>query len=155
MASANADDSDLTRTAAIVVLVFLWSSSPSSLAQQISDVHEHLQNPTAASDSEAKIARAKIDIRAIGTALDLYRLDNLRYPTTTEGLRALVQPPTDPAALSRWHRGGYLRVLPKDPWGHDYQYAYPSTHGQPFDLYSLGPSDDGNKMIKNWLTPSN
>jgi general secretion pathway protein G len=104
------------------------------------------------SDPGAKIALAKTDIRAIATALDLYRVDYLRYPTAAEGLRALVERATNPAALLLWHKGGYLRTLPKDPRGHDYQYAYPSTHGEVFDLYSLGPSGDGDKPITNWKT---
>jgi general secretion pathway protein G len=89
-------------------------------------------------------------MRAIATALDLYRLDYLRYPTTEEGPKALVERPTDPAALRHWHKGGYLRILPKGPWGHEYRYAYPGTHGVLYDLYSLGPSGDAKKVIGDW-----
>jgi type II secretion system protein G len=100
----------------------------------------------ASPDSESMVARANIDIRTIATALALYQVDYLRYPTTAEGLRVLVETPTDPAALQHWHKGGYLRTLPKDPWGHDYQYAYPGAHGELFDLYSLGPTGRDSRL---------
>jgi type II secretion system protein G len=128
-------------------------SSSSYLAQQISNVHQHLGNTSAAPDTQRMIVRAEADIRNIETALDLYRLDNERYPTTAEGLRALVERPTDPA-LRHWRQGGYAQGVLKDPWSNDYQYVYPSTHRKLYDLYSLGPSGDGNAVIGNWaLTP--
>jgi general secretion pathway protein G len=96
------------------------------------------------------IALAKTDMRTIAIGLDMYRLDNLRYPTTAEGLKALVERPTDPVALSHWHPGGYLRALPKDPWGHDCQYARPSTHGGDYDLWSLGPPGANKAIITTW-----
>lgn len=84
---------------------------------------------------EARIAKAKTDIRAIEQALNLYRLDNGSYPTTDEGLEALVKPPT--AAGSNYKSGGYLPRVPKDPWGRPYQYLNPGING-PIDIYTLG-----------------
>ena len=128
-------------------------SSPSYLAQQISNVHKHLEYTSAAPDPGVMVARAKADVRSIETALDLYRLDNGRYPTTAEGLTALVERPANPA-LHRLRQRGYVQGVLKDPWSNDYQYVYPSTHGKQYDLYSLGPSGDGKTVIGNWaLTP--
>jgi general secretion pathway protein G len=86
---------------------------------------------------QARIAKAKQDIQAIETALTMFRLDNSRYPTTDQGLRALVQQPTDPA-IRNWRPGGYVKKASKDPWENDYQYIYPGTHGTEYDLFSLG-----------------
>jgi general secretion pathway protein G len=87
---------------------------------------------------EARVAKARQDIRAIQTALIEFRLDNFRYPTTDQGLKALVQQPSDPT-IKNWRQGGYLEQGSlKDPWGNDYQYVYPGTHGQEYDLYSFG-----------------
>jgi general secretion pathway protein G len=128
-------------------------NSPSYLAQQISNVHQHLGNTSAAPDPELMVARAKADMRSIETALDLYRLDNGKYPTTAEGLTALAERPADPA-LHHLRQRGYVQGVLKDPWSNDYQYVYPSTHGKQYDLYSLGPSGDGKTVIGNWaLTP--
>lgn len=86
---------------------------------------------------EARVVKAQQDLRAIGAALDLYKLDNFSYPTTAMGLDALV---TKPAALppgANWRDGGYLAKLPTDPWGAEYQYLSPGQHGE-YDLYTLG-----------------
>jgi general secretion pathway protein G len=85
---------------------------------------------------DARVAKAKQDIQAMESALTLYKLDNFRYPSTEQGLNALVQKPADPD-IRNWKEGGYLKRLNKDPWGHDYQYAYPGSQGE-FDLYSFG-----------------
>jgi general secretion pathway protein G len=103
---------------------------------------------------DAKITRAHSDILAIESGLTLYKLDNFRYPTTEQGLRALVEKPADPN-VRNWKTGGYLKRLNKDPWGNDYQYASPGTHGQEVDVYSLGadgqPGGEGvNADIGNW-----
>jgi len=101
---------------------------------------------------QAKTAVAKTDINAnISVALDLYELDNGRYPTTEQGLAALAVKPSDFAEGSNWN-GPYLKKEPKDPWGKSYQYKYPATHeGKDYDLYSLGldgiESDDD---VANW-----
>lgn len=86
---------------------------------------------------EARVVKAEQDIRAISAALDLYKLDNLRYPTTDQGIDALVRRPDDLPAGARWKDGGYLASVPVDPWGQPYLFLQPGQHG-PFDLYSLG-----------------
>jgi general secretion pathway protein G len=104
---------------------------------------------------EARVGKAKADLQAIETALTMFRLDNFKYPTTDQGLKALVQQPTDPS-IKNWRVGGYLaRGSSKDPWGNDYQYALPGTHGREYDLFSLGadgaPGGEGlNADIGNW-----
>jgi general secretion pathway protein G len=85
---------------------------------------------------DARVAKAKQDIQAMESALTLYKLDNFRFPSTEQGLSALVQKPADPD-IRNWKEGGYLKRLNKDPWGHDYQYAYPGAQGE-FDLFSFG-----------------
>lgn len=87
---------------------------------------------------DARIAKARQDLQNLETALTLFKLDNFRYPTTEQGLNALVQKPADPS-IRNWRPEGYLqkRVVPKDPWGNDYQYVYPGTTGE-YDLYSFG-----------------
>lgn len=82
----------------------------------------------------ARVAKAKSDIGAIESALSLYRLDNHRYPTTDEGLEALVHKPDNAPA---WKEGGYLDRLPMDPWGKPYQYLSPGVHGA-IDIFSFG-----------------
>lgn len=86
---------------------------------------------------EARIVAAKQDIAAIRQALNLYRLDNLRYPTTEQGLQALVEKPTAGPIPANWKAGGYLERLPKDPWGASYQYLNPGVRGE-VDIFSLG-----------------
>ncbi len=89
---------------------------------------------------DAKVAKAKSDIQALETALTMFRLDNSKYPTTEQGLAALVTQPTDPS-IRHWRPGGYVPHLSKDPWGFEYHYDNPGTHGKEFDLYSLGADD--------------
>ena len=89
----------------------------------------------------ARISAAEADINAnLATALELYELDNGQFPTTQQGLQALVQEPTIPPLARRW-QGPYIRGgLPADPWGSPYQYAHPSQHGlMDYDLWSYGP----------------
>ena len=76
---------------------------------------------------EARMVKAQQDIRAIAAALDLYRLDNFKYPTTDQGLEALVARPIDLAEGAKWREGGYLAKLPKDPWGNPYCHDLPSS----------------------------
>ena len=99
----------------------------------------------------ARITKAKQDIRVLESALNLYKLDNHDYPSTDEGLEVLVQKPSN---APQWKEGGYVERIPKDPWGHDYQYLYPGTQGT-IDIYSLGrdgqPGGDGvDADIGNW-----
>jgi len=86
---------------------------------------------------DANVTKVKQDIRALETALNLYRMDNFRYPTTEQGLEALVKQPADPN-IRNWKQGGYVRSLQKDPWGNDYAYISPGTRGGDYDLYTLG-----------------
>lgn len=99
----------------------------------------------------ARIAKAQADIRALESALNLYKLDNHDYPSTDEGLEALTDKPADAPS---WKEGGYIDRLPKDPWGRDYQYLNPGVHGA-IDVFSLGadgqPGGEGvNADIGNW-----
>jgi general secretion pathway protein G len=86
---------------------------------------------------EARVTKARNDLRLYESALDLYRMDNFRYPTTDQGLEALVKKPSDPN-IKNWRPDGYVKQLVKDPWGHEYVYVAPGTSGAPYDLYSLG-----------------
>ncbi|MGE5094185.1 MAG: type II secretion system major pseudopilin GspG [Betaproteobacteria bacterium] len=86
---------------------------------------------------EAKRVAAKADVSAIVQALKLYRLDNGFYPSTDQGLLALVQRPAANPVPPNWKQGGYLERLPRDPWGSDYQYLNPGVHGE-IDVFSLG-----------------
>jgi len=86
---------------------------------------------------EARVIAAQQDVAAILQALKLYRLDNLRYPTTEQGLAALVARPTIAPVPPNWKAGGYLERLPKDPWGNAYQYLNPGVRGE-IDVFSFG-----------------
>ena len=86
---------------------------------------------------KARVTRAQSDIRAIETALDLYRLDNFKYPTTEQGLQALVKQPVDPT-ITNYRAGGYLKAVPKDPWNNYYQYVSPGADGRDYDITSYG-----------------
>lgn len=86
---------------------------------------------------DARISKAKQDIRALETALTLYRLDNSRFPTTEQGLAALREKPTIEPIPSGWKEGGYVDRVNKDPWKNDYIYVSPGQNG-PYDLYTLG-----------------
>jgi general secretion pathway protein G len=102
----------------------------------------------------ARITKAKQDIRALESALNLYKLDNFNYPSTDQGLEALAKKPSGTPEPRNWKQGGYIDRMPKDPWGNDYQYMQPGVHGD-VDLFSLGadgrPGGDGiNADIGNW-----
>lgn len=96
---------------------------------------------------DARRTRVVTELKNIESALALYKLDNGTYPTTEQGLQALVEKPTVGQIPPNWKEGGYLSKVPVDPWGHPYVYAYPGTQGE-YDLYSLGadgqPGGDGN-----------
>ena len=103
---------------------------------------------------EARVVRAQQDLRAVAAALDLYKLDNLTYPSTEQGLDALVLKPTGLPTGARYKEDGYIESVPKDPWGGDYQFLYPGQHNT-FDVYSNGadgiPGGEGfNADIGNW-----
>ncbi len=103
--------------------------------------------------SRANTETARQQVERLRATLDMFRLDVGRYPTTQEGLAALVQ---RPSGMNRWN-GPYLDKgnLPKDPWGRDYQYRSPGENGRPFDLFTLGadnaPGGDGeNTDVTSW-----
>ncbi|WP_018168303.1 type II secretion system major pseudopilin GspG [Thioalkalivibrio sp. ALMg9] len=86
---------------------------------------------------DARITKVKQDIRTLESALNLYRLDNFRYPTTDQGLDALVERPRSGPEAPQYRQGGYMDRLPSDPWGNPYQYLHPGRHGD-FDVFSYG-----------------
>ena len=103
---------------------------------------------------EARVVAAKQDIASLAQALKLYRLDNKRYPTTEQGLQALVTRPTQTPVPDNWKGGGYVERLPLDPWGKAYQYLSPGLHGE-IDIFSYGadgaPGGEGlDADIGNW-----
>lgn len=103
---------------------------------------------------EARVTAAKSDIKAIGNALNLYRLDNFNYPSTDQGLEALVSKPAGFPEAKNWNPEGYLQKTPQDPWGNEYLYVSPGTNG-PYDLYSYGADgkeggEDQDQDILSW-----
>ena len=103
---------------------------------------------------DARILAAKQDIATLMQALKLYRLDNQRYPTTEQGLQALIARPTNGPQPANWKTGGYIDRLNKDPWGNPYQYASPGTRSE-VDIFSYGadgqPGGSGNDAdIGSW-----
>jgi general secretion pathway protein G len=103
---------------------------------------------------EARVQKAQADFKAIETALKIYRLDNYVYPTTEQGLEALVEASTMSPEPRNFKEGGYLSELPIDPWGRQYLYLSPGEHGE-IDIYSLGADglsggEDQAADIGNW-----
>lgn len=98
---------------------------------------------------QARVVAAKNDIRAIMSALKLYRLDNGIYPSTEQGLQALVQRPETGQVPRNWKPGGYIERLPNDPWQNPYQYLNPGVRGE-VDVFSLGA--DGQPGGEGWNT---
>ncbi|MBB4131222.1 MULTISPECIES: type II secretion system major pseudopilin GspG [unclassified Xanthomonas] len=106
------------------------------------------------SQDRAMVEKARADVAVLEQALETYRLDNLSYPTTEQGLQALLTAPGGLTRPERYRQGGYIRRLPEDPWGHAYQYRRPGRNGG-FDVYSLGADgaeggDADNADIGNW-----
>lgn len=102
---------------------------------------------------DAMITKARAEISGLNTALKFYRLDNFAYPTTEQGLEALVSNPNDPS-VRNWNAGGYMDRLPKDPWGNPYLYLNPGKNGE-IDIYTLGRDgrlggEDTDADIGNW-----
>jgi general secretion pathway protein G len=95
---------------------------------------------------EAKMIKAQQDVMRIESALDMYRLDNGVYPSQAQGLEALVKQPSVPPVPRNYNSSGYLRRLPTDPWGNEYQYRNPGVHSA-IDVYS--ENSDG-REIGNW-----
>ena len=103
---------------------------------------------------EARVGKVLADFKNIETALKIYRLDNYVYPTTEQGLEALVEPSTLDPEPRNFKEGGYLEDVPLDPWGRPYLYLSPGEHGE-VDLYSLGADglsggEDQSIDIGNW-----
>lgn len=86
---------------------------------------------------DARIVAAKQDISTMMGALKLYKLDNMHYPSTEQGLQALIAKPTSGPSANGWKTGGYVDKLPKDPWGNPYQFLSPGIKGE-VDIFSLG-----------------
>jgi general secretion pathway protein G len=106
------------------------------------------------SQEKAMVQKAKADVAVLEQALESYKLENFNYPTTEQGLQALVSAPAGMTNPERYREGGYIRRLPKDPWGADYRYAAPGQHG-PVDIYSLGADgkeggEGKNADLGNW-----
>ena len=103
---------------------------------------------------QAKVTVAQTDITAISAALDMYKLDNGAYPSTQQGLEALVKKPAGNPQPKNWDQDGYLKKLPVDPWGNPYLYLSPGTRGK-IDIYTLGADnkeggEDNDSDIGNW-----
>ncbi len=107
------------------------------------------------STDDARKSAALSDVKSLKTALDLYKLDNTRYPTQQQGLDALVNKPTVAPIPKNYKPNGYLDKLPQDPWGNQYQYQNPGKHGE-IDIYSFGQDgstsagENGTTVIGNW-----
>ena len=104
----------------------------------------------------AKVTAARTDIQAISTALEMYRLDTLNYPSTQQGLESLTKRPAGTPVAKNWNPQGYLKSLPVDPWGTPYQYLNPGTRSAGYDLYSLGSDgvpggEEHGADIGNWV----
>ncbi|MCP3971851.1 MAG: type II secretion system major pseudopilin GspG [Rhodobacteraceae bacterium] len=103
---------------------------------------------------QARVARVKSDLATLKNAANLYRLDNSRYPTTEQGLKALVNAPMTEPLPQNYASGGYIDRLPQDPWGMPYQYLSPGVHGD-FDIFTFGADgvsggDGVNADIGTW-----
>lgn len=97
---------------------------------------------------QARLVKVKQDILAIQSALDLYKLDNSTYPTTDQGLQALVVKPSSSPIPRNWKSDGYLQDVPVDPWGESYQYM---NDNEKVRIFSYGPKGkEGNSEIGNW-----
>jgi general secretion pathway protein G len=106
------------------------------------------------SQDRAMREKAKADVALLQQALEMYRIDNMTYPRTEDGLQALAAAPATLARPDRYRPGGYIQKLPADPWGNPYQYAFPGEHGR-VDIYSFGADgqkggEGENADIGNW-----
>jgi general secretion pathway protein G len=108
-------------------------------------------------EEKAKVETTKVQIRSLEGALDAYKLDNNFYPTTDQGLDALIKKPESGRVPNKWREGGYLKParIPKDPWGKDYVYLAPGNEGREYEIVSYGadgePGGEGNNAdIQSW-----
>ncbi|WP_262689882.1 type II secretion system major pseudopilin GspG [Kordiimonas aestuarii] len=102
------------------------------------------------SQDRAMLEKARADVKLLEQAVEMYRMDTLKYPSLEEGIEVLANPPKG----ARFRKEGYIKSLPMDPWGNPYQYLYPGEHGA-FDVYSFGADgrlggEDMNADIGNW-----
>ncbi len=107
---------------------------------------------------EARTLKAQLDIQTLENAIKLYKLDNAYYPSTEQGIRALVEKPSTGRIPNKWREGGYLEkgIVPKDPWGNDYLYLSPGVHNSNFDLWSYGADGEQggegeDADVSNWV----
>jgi general secretion pathway protein G len=105
---------------------------------------------------EARVTQARVQMESLETALKLYKMDNSVFPSTEQGLQALVEKPEAGGVPRKWRKGGYLEkgIVPKDPWGNEFIYLSPGVHGD-YDIISYGADgvpggDDENKDINSW-----
>ena len=103
---------------------------------------------------QAMIAKARADIQALSSALKLYKLDNFNFPSTEQGLEALIKEPAGEPPAKNWKKGGYVDRLPADPWGNAYQYLSPGENME-FDIWSMGADgrsggEGVNAEVGNW-----
>jgi len=106
------------------------------------------------SPGEARIVKAKQDLRTLEGALNLYKLDNFNYPNTEQGLEALVNKPSGQPEAKNWKKNGYMKKVPKDPWGNDYLFLSPGNHSE-IDIFTYGADGrkgglDTDADIGNW-----
>jgi general secretion pathway protein G len=102
-------------------------------------------------EEEARLSSAKLQIKALENALDGYKLDNGSYPTTDQGLDALIKKPEAGRIPMKWRDGGYLKParIPKDPWGFDYHYYSPGNENREYEIISYGPDGEPGGEGKN------
>jgi general secretion pathway protein G len=102
-------------------------------------------------EEEARLSSAKLQIKALENALDGYKLDNGLYPTTDQGLDALIKKPESGRIPMKWRDGGYLKParIPKDPWGFDYHYYSPGNENREYEIISYGPDGEPGGEGKN------
>ena len=100
------------------------------------------------SQDRAMVTKARADISTLSSAMEQYRLDNMAFPTGSQGLQALAAAPAGLAQPGRYRPGGYIKKLPADPWGRPYQLQVPGRDGSPYEILSLGadgaPGGEGN-----------
>jgi general secretion pathway protein G len=103
----------------------------------------------------AEVKKVRADMNSLQTALKMYRMQNFTYPTTEQGLEALIEKPSLAPVPKNWKTGGYVEKLSKDPWGNDYQYVAPGEGGREYDIMSLGADgisggEDNNADLSVW-----
>jgi general secretion pathway protein G len=108
---------------------------------------------------QARVQKVKADFKSLQTTLKIYRLDNFNYPTSDQGLEALIDKPTVDPVPANWQKNGYLEEMPLDPWGRAYLYLSPAEYGDgDYDLLTLGADgvtggEDQNKDLGSWMKP--